>query len=183
MHYCSAWCLVDDSKCLITNFIISPQEGLGLDSDQICYSNRKAGNHILTATATGSLEDYGRVPSIMTNGICNYDHWKTVTVIKGGPNPYMLFEFQSEVEVRIIRFAVANYSPQYPSDKTEIRLGSSMPGLTDFSQLDLIGTFGYPKSNYEMKTFNVEPPIKAKFLAILETDETFLSFCFIEVLS
>ena len=183
IDYCSAWCLVEDeSICLVTNFVISPQEGP--ESDQICYTNRKAGNHILKATATQSRTHYDRPASVLTKGIFNYDFWTTITVLDLDPNPFMLFEFQSEVLVRVIQIRLTGNPGEHPSDQTEIRLGSSMPaGPTDFSQLELIGmTFDNPR-NYEFRTFHVDPPVKAKFLGILETDGTRLGFTFIEVFS
>ena len=83
----------------------------------------------------------------------------------------MLFEFQSEMSVKTVTFRIGGSGKFHPSDQTEIRLGSSMPGgPTDFSQLKLLGTFDNPINNDELRTFTVKPPMKPKFLAILETD-------------
>ena len=108
------------------------------------------------------------------------DYQTTMTTLVAGSNPYMLFEFDAEVLVRIVKLKLLFYDDEYPSAETEIRLGSSMSGPTDFSQLELIGTFDNPQP-YEMRMFTVEPPRMAKFLAILEKDGTDLSFTFIEV--
>ena len=132
--FCSAWCIVD-SECRLTNFIISPQDGPE-DSDHVtCYSNRRPGNYILRATVTHSKVD--RPFSVITKGIYTH-YWQTTTpALKSGPNPYVLFEFFSEVNVKTLNFLIGNN--HFPSDQTEIRIGSSMPGgPTDFSQLELI---------------------------------------------
>lgn len=182
-NYCSAWCVVE-SECIMTSFLMSPQDRP--DTDTIdCYTNRQAGNHMVTAIGTGSPSDGNRPASILTKGIYNYHYGNTVAAFVENANGHMLFEFPSEVLVSIIRSKLMDYEPQFPSAATEIRLGSSYPGpsgLTDFSQLDLIGTLPNPQAS-EWRTLNVNPPKTAKFLAILETDRTQLAFSFIEVFS
>ena len=94
----------------------------------------------------------------------------------------MLFEFPSEVLVKKVKVNLGGYAPSLPSAQTEIRLGSSMPnGPTDFSQLELIGTYNNASKNGH-RTYSVSPANKAKFLAILETDGTDLEIIFIEVI-
>ena len=68
----------------------------------------------------------------------------------------------------------------FPSDQTEIRLGTSMPGgPTDFSQFELLGTSDDPEPS-EWRTFSVTPPKKVKFLAILQTGGTKFEIAFLE---
>ena len=177
--FCSSWCIVG-SECRLTNFLISPQDG-PQDSDHlICYSNRRPGNHILKATVSSS--DSLRPPSLLTKGIFNL-YWQTTSsLLSEGLNPYVLFEFPSEIWVKTVHFLIGIDSNGHPSAQTELRLGSSMPGPIDFSQLELIGTFDNPQRG-EHRTFTVDPPKRAKFLAILETDGTMLEIRFLEVLS
>ena len=93
----------------------------------------------------------------------------------------MLFEFPSEVWVKTVVIHTGGKASTLPSAQTEIRLGSSMPGgPTDFTQLELIGTFDDPEPR-EWRTFTVNPPKKIKFLAILETDGTQLGIAFLEI--
>ena len=178
---CIAWCIVD-SECWTTKFWISPQDGPD-DSNHIkCFTKRRSGNHILKATATGSQFDPNRSPLLFTKGIHNFDWSTTLPLIKSGPNPFMLFEFPSEVSIKTIIIFIGFYEPTFPSDQTEIRLGSTMNGPTDFSQLELVGTLADPKV-YETRTFTFDSPKTSKFLAILETDGTKLDLCFLEVFS
>ena len=174
-NFCRAFCILE-SECRLTNFDISPQDGPE-DSDHVtCYSKRRPGNHIIGATTTSSA--YSLSPSVLTKGIYNHFGPTTIAKLESGPNPYMLFEFPSEVWVKTILIRIG--SNAFPSAQTEIRLGSSMPGgPTDFSQLELIGTFDNPQ-RVEHRTFTVDPPKKAKFLAILETDGTSLLLHFLE---
>ena len=177
---CSAWCIVD-SECRLTNFYISPQDGPE-DSDHVtCYSRKRFGNHIVQATASSS--DYSKSPSALTKGIFNFNWGNTVSQLRSGENSYMKFEFRSEIWVKTIRIAISSGEENMPNDQTEIRLGSSMPGgPTDFSQLELIGTFDDPQSQ-EWRTFTVDPRKKAKFFVILQKDETNLEIKFLEVFS
>ena len=59
----------------------------------------------------------------------------------------------------IIQLHTADGSPSLiPSDQTEIRIGTTMPaGPTDFSQLELVGTFDNPQA-FEMRVIEVNPP-------------------------
>ena len=179
--FCSAWCIVE-SECRLTNFIISPQDGPE-DSDHVtCYSNRRPGNHIVKATTTSSNTDNFRNPSVLTRGIYNFDRTTTTASLNPDPNPYMLFEFPSEVSIKTLSFLNGINAATVPSDQTEIRLGSSMPGgPTDFSKLELLRTFDQNLQPNEWVTYTVDPPKKAKFLALLETDGTRLALKFIEV--
>ena len=77
----------------------------------------------------------------------------------------MLFEFDEETLVRTIQLKLTDHAPTVPSEQTEIRLGSTKPEPTDFSQLELIGTISDPHPS-EWKTFTVNPPKKIKFLVI-----------------
>ena len=180
IDYCSAFCIVE-SKCRITNFWISPQDG-PQDSDHVtCYSQRRPGNLILGATATSSNANGYKHPSLLTKGIFNYLWSTTVARIAGGSNFYMLFEFPSEVRVKTVSIRTGGNPDYLPSAQTEIRLGSSMPGgPTDFSQLKLIGTFDNP-SKLELRTFTVNPVKKVKFLAVLEKDGSPFDILFLEV--
>ena len=176
--FCEAWCL-QDLECFVTNFLISPQDGPQDDDHMTCYTNRQGNNHILKATATSSV---GSKPaSFLTNGILNYDFRTTMPKIHGGTNPYILFEFDKEVLVKIIRIKNPLSTNALPSDQTEIRIGTSMPGgPTDFSQLDLIGNM----NNFEpleWNIFTIDPARKIKFLAILEKDKSSLALTFMEV--
>ena len=165
---CRAWCIVN-SECRITKFLISPLDG-PQDSDHVtCYTNQRLGNQILKATATSSAYDTSP-PSILTKGIFNADYATTAFNLRSGANPYILFEFPSEILVRAVIISIAGDVTIHPSSQTEIRIGSSMPGgPTDFSQLELVGTFDDPRK-WEWRVFNPKPPKKIKYLAILETD-------------
>ena len=181
--FCDAWCIVE-SECYMTNFYISPQDGPDDSSHIQCYTNRRTGNHILKATATGSKTRNNRFPSLLTKGIQNYNFKTTTSHIDKGLNPFMLFEFPSEILVRTINILIEDGKAGASSDKTEVRLGSTMPGPTDFSQLDSVGTLPDPPTKfYEMRTITVDPPKTARFLAILETDGSRLTICFLEVFS
>ena len=181
--FCSAWCIAG-SECRLTNFAISPQDR-PKDSDHlICYSQRRHGNHIVKAIATSSNTDPNyRHPSVLTRGIYNFAWRITTALLESGSNPYMLFEFPSEVSIKTVTFHLGGNTKNHPSAQTEIRIGSSMPGgLTDFSQLELFETIDNPVE-YEWRTYTADPPKKAKFLAFLETDGTNLEIAFLEVFS
>ena len=132
---CDAWCIVE-SKCMVTNFIISPQDGP--DTDTItCYTNRRPGNLILKATASNSATVMDRNAEIFTRGIYNHDWRKTTSYINGGSMPFMLFEWNEEISISTIRIQLAGYEPDFPSEETEIRLGSTVQWLDLLTSLNL----------------------------------------------
>ena len=180
--FCDAWCIVE-SECMLTNFVISPQDGPDTEDTITCYTNRRPGNLMLRATASNSATSEGRNAVVLTRGIHNF-HWaKSTAFVLADSLPYMLFEWNDQVLIKTIRIKLTQSSESMPSDQAEIRLGSSMPGgPTDFSQLELIGTFDNPQPS-EWRTFTVDPTKKVKFLAILETDGTSLEIQFLEVFS
>ena len=180
--FCSTWWIVD-SECVLSNFVVSPQDGAE-DTDTItCYSNRRSGNEILKATASNSPVLDSRSASLLTKGIYNYNFGTSSSAVVPDVNPFMLFEFESPIRVKIIRLRTSSSEGGLPSPQTEIRLGSSMlGGPSDFSQLKLIGTWDNPKVD-EWKFFLLDSPVEAKFMAILEADGTKLALTFIEVFS
>ena len=179
---CYAWCLLE-SSCLLNNFLISPQDAPDHTDFITCYTKRKRGNHLLKATATSSPANNQRIASILTKGIYNYNFCKTSAAIRKDSNPaFMLFEFPTEVLIKTILVRPSSNPNESPSSQTEIRIGCSMSSPTDFSQLDLIGTFDNPKIK-EKRIFLVTPPKMAKYLTILETDQTALTLTFMEVFS
>ena len=96
----------------------------------------------------------------------------------------MLFEFSSEVLVDLITICTEDNMNEMPNSRTEVRIGSVMLGPTDFSQLKLQGTFDDNVQPFECRSFKVKPtPLKAKFLALLQTDLKKITFAFIEVFS
>ena len=178
--FCGAWCNVN-SECMLTNFLISPQDGP--DTGTIdCYSNRRPGNLILKATATERKALQGRGAAHLTRGIYNFDWRTTASIVDSDPFAYMFFELDEETLVRTIQLHLGDNPIYFPSDQTEIRIGTTMPGPTDFSQLELVGTFDNPQA-FEMRVFEVNPPKKVKFLAILEKDQTYLGLTFVEMFS
>ena len=149
--FCGAWCLVN-FECMLTNFLISPQDGP--DTDKVeCYSHRRPGNLILKA-------------------MFHMEEWLPIsheesTILIGKRHRLACFRIPCHTcclsWVRTIQLHLGDQLRDLPSGQTEIRLGTTMPGgPTDFSQLDLIGTID-------------NPPKKAKFMAILERDQTNLS--------
>ena len=180
-EFCSSWCIVD-YECLITNILISPQNGP--EKSQICYTNRERGNQILNSVATDSASHLGTRNAVaLTKGIYNGNYMETSAGVEDGTKPFMLFEFNSEILVRLIRFKVMSSSYFFlANEQTEVRLGKIMTGPNNFSQLTLIGTFQNVQKA-EWKTFLVQPPINAKFLGIVDRNSKKFSFSYIEVFS
>ena len=123
-----------------------------------------------------------RLAEHMTKGIFNYDYRRS-SWAREGVLPYMLFELDEETWIKTIQIKVSDYALFLPFDQTELRLGTTMTGgPTDFSQLELIGTFDNSQT-FEWRVFQFNPPKKMKFLAFVNRDATAFALLFIEIFS
>ena len=180
--FCDAWCIVD-SECILTNNMISPRDELENPDDRIpCYTNRRLGNHVLKSTITSS-GTFGEKEGVLKAGIMNFNQKLTIATLKFAENPYFLFEFESEILIKTIRLMNGmKTDDNRATDATKFYIGSTMSVPPDFSQLELVGSWGFLQP-FQWKVLTLDPPKIGKFFVIHESDGTRLQVPFIEIFS
>ena len=79
----------------------------------------------------------------MKAGIMNFNFQQTIPILQAGLDPYILFQFKSEISIKTVHLMTPPHTDdQKPTVATKLYIGSIMSDKEDYSQLELVGSWG-----------------------------------------